>query len=275
MLACVAYGNPAFELRGGTSPFIRRLAFFCSQLGSFRGSFWHSREPADDMLVSTSLRAVARRGAGLCVLRAARRGCSLTVGTSEGRRWPCGRTVASSSSSAPSSSTPRPNDVPMMSLHVLSSSKHATDVLAAYFATATGLAPGDCFLLFGPVGAGKSHFSRAFIRYAMDDDELEVPSPTFLLHNSYERNERVVHHYDLYRLMDAREGEYERLDLSGSFASGVSLIEWPERLVQMGGVPAERVELRITLGEGDGMNGRHEHDQRGAEEDRDEEDETV
>lgn len=221
--------------------------------------------------MSTSLRGMARRGVGLCVSRAGHRGNK----ASEGRRWPWSRLVASSSSPSSSSSRSSPAarhiTTPSTTLHVVSSSKHATDVLAAYFATATGLADGDCYLLFGAVGAGKSHFSRAFIRYAMDDDELEVPSPTFLLHNRYDGNGEVVHHYDLYRLSDAQEGEYERLDLSGSFASGVSLIEWPERLVDMGRVPVERVELLITLG-GGRSDELHTHDERGTEEGREEDD---
>lgn len=43
------------------------------------------------------------------------------------------------------------------------------------------LRPGDCYCLYGDVGAGKSVFSRAFIRHAAQDDGLPVPSPTFLL----------------------------------------------------------------------------------------------
>lgn len=85
----------------------------------------------------------------------------------------------------------------------------------------------------------------------MEDDEMEVPSPTYLLHNCYQRGDEVstIHHYDLYRLGDSREGEYARLDLQDSFTNGVSLIEWPERLLEMGQVPVERVEMRISLGD--------------------------
>lgn len=231
-----------------------------STLDLFQVAFRHWWVGADGMLMSTSLRGVTRCGVGLCALRAARGGNTEASG---GRRWRWCRLVASSSPSSPSSSSSSPlsrqsttpSATPSATLQVISSSKHATDVLAAYFASSTGLAPGDCYLLFGPVGAGKSHFSRTFIRYAMDDDDLEVPSPTFLLHNSYQGSGGVVHHYDLYRLTDAREGEYERLDLGGSFASGVSLIEWPERLVEMDRVPAERVELRISLVGGGGWRG--------------------
>jgi tRNA A37 threonylcarbamoyladenosine biosynthesis protein TsaE len=43
---------------------------------------------------------------------------------------------------------------------------------------ASELRPGDCYCLYGDVGAGKSVFSRAFIRAAADDPDLPVPSPT-------------------------------------------------------------------------------------------------
>lgn len=45
---------------------------------------------------------------------------------------------------------------------------------------------GDVLLLYGDVGAGKSAFARAFIRAAARDEDLPVPSPTFLLHNVYD-----------------------------------------------------------------------------------------
>ena len=51
-------------------------------------------------------------------------------------------------------------------------------VLASHLAAE--LQPGDCYCLYGDVGAGKSVFSRAFIRAAAEDPELPVPSPTYV-----------------------------------------------------------------------------------------------
>jgi len=59
--------------------------------------------------------------------------------------------------------------------------------LAAAFAR--DLRAGDAYLLFGAVGAGKSAFSRAFIRAASGDPALTVPSPTFLLQQLYEEHD--------------------------------------------------------------------------------------
>ena len=46
------------------------------------------------------------------------------------------------------------------SLDIVAASSHSTAVVAAYFAQHAHSA-GDCFLLFGNVGAGKSHFRYA------------------------------------------------------------------------------------------------------------------
>jgi len=43
------------------------------------------------------------------------------------------------------------------SITLRSESPHSTEVLAAYFASVS-LSPGDCYLLYGNVGAGKSLF---------------------------------------------------------------------------------------------------------------------
>jgi len=46
-------------------------------------------------------------------------------------------------------------------------------------------AAGSKIFLMGDLGAGKTAFSRGFLRTATGDGELRVTSPTYLLSNSY------------------------------------------------------------------------------------------
>ena len=91
---------------------------------------------------------------------------------------------------------------------------------------AMALRPGDVIALHGDLGMGKSTLARAIIRAIVNDDGLEVPSPTFTLVQSYPL--RIpVHHFDLYRLSEAEE--LEELGLTDALADGIALVEWPER----------------------------------------------
>ena len=119
-----------------------------------------------------------------------------------------------------------------------------TDALAVHFANC--LVPGDTVLLFGDLGAGKSSFARSFIRSRFGA-ELEVPSPTFTLVQTYEHPKGDIWHCDLYRL----EGPAEiiELGLDDAFDDSICLVEWPERLE--GSYPASAISLRLEV-EGEG-----------------------
>ncbi len=104
--------------------------------------------------------------------------------------------------------------------------KSENDTVALAQSMAASAKPGDCFLLEGPLGAGKSVFARAFIR-TLCGESTEVPSPTFTLVQTYDADGTTLWHFDLYRLKDAEEifeiGWEESFD-------GIRLIEWPSRL---------------------------------------------
>lgn len=100
----------------------------------------------------------------------------------------------------------------------------ATARLAADLALV--LKQGDVVALSGDLGAGKTHFARAFIRALAGDPALEVPSPTYTLAQIYETRPRVTH-FDLYRLGD--ESELDELGFEEAVETGLVLVEWPER----------------------------------------------
>lgn len=105
---------------------------------------------------------------------------------------------------------------------------------------------GDCLLLEGPIGAGKSHLARAFIRERLGREE-EVPSPSFTLVQVYDAGGVEIWHADLYRL--SHPDEVWELGLDEAFARAICLVEWPDRLGSH--VPPGALHLRLALaGEG-------------------------
>lgn len=109
---------------------------------------------------------------------------------------------------------------------------------------------GDCILLKGPIGAGKSCLARAFIRALCGPDE-EVPSPTFTLVQVYEARGVEIWHADLYRL--THPDEVWELGLDEAFQKAICLVEWPDRL----GKYCPEMALCLTLESlGDGRQAR-------------------
>lgn len=102
----------------------------------------------------------------------------------------------------------------------------ATEKLAVRLAKVAH--PGDCFLLSGDIGAGKSTFARAFIRARLDNPGEEVPSPTFTLVQTYPHGDGDIWHCDLYRTTAPEEAL--ELGLEEAFTSAICLVEWPENL---------------------------------------------
>jgi tRNA threonylcarbamoyladenosine biosynthesis protein TsaE len=132
-------------------------------------------------------------------------------------------------------------DVPPPCLHLVDAD--ATARLGQWFAA--HLRAGDCLLLEGQIGAGKSHFARAFIQARLGRAE-DVPSPTFTLVQSYQADVEIWH-ADLYRL--SHPDEVLELGLDEAFDSAICLIEWPDRLGSL--LPKGAMRLRFTL-EGEG-----------------------
>lgn len=104
------------------------------------------------------------------------------------------------------------------------------------------LRPGDCLLLEGSVGAGKSHFARTVIQNLLDVPE-DVPSPTFTLVQTYDTVSGEVWHCDLYRL--TTPDEVFELGLEEALSDAICLIEWPDRLG--GFTPKQALTLSFSM----------------------------
>lgn len=109
------------------------------------------------------------------------------------------------------------------------------------------LAVGDVVALHGDLGAGKTELARAIIRAASGDEALTVPSPTFTLAETYDTSVGPIWHFDLYRL-DSPEQVWE-LGFEEALVSGISLIEWPERIGAL--LPARRLDVTLVVENGE------------------------
>ena len=89
------------------------------------------------------------------------------------------------------------------------------------------LKTGDVIALEGTLGAGKTTFVRALVRYLLNN-EVDVPSPTFTLLQTYDTPILTLYHFDFYRLKKPEEA-YE-IGIEDAFDGGVSLIEWPQKI---------------------------------------------
>ncbi len=108
------------------------------------------------------------------------------------------------------------------------------------------LVAGDCLLLNGPIGAGKTHFARALIqrRLAEADRSEDVPSPTFTLIQTYDDGQAEIWHADLYRL--SNPAEIDELGLADAFDSAICIVEWADKL----GKAAPNHGLRLDFAAG-------------------------
>lgn len=113
--------------------------------------------------------------------------------------------------------------------------------------------PGDVITLSGELGAGKTTFARALIRFFAGDENIEVPSPTFTLTQTYVLPRFTLVHADLYRL--SGPAELAEIGLDDAAEGAVLVLEWPDRAGAL--LPPDRIDIAFTLAPQQGPNARN------------------
>ena len=89
-------------------------------------------------------------------------------------------------------------------------------------------------MLQGDLGVGKTTFSRFIINNLYLINKQKVPtsisSPTYPILLTYDLISYEVYHYDFYRINNYKE--LEELNIFENIKNSITLIEWPELLIE-------------------------------------------
>lgn len=119
------------------------------------------------------------------------------------------------------------------------------DSITLATALAKNLQRGDLIALKGDLGAGKSFFARALIRAFCNDADLDVPSPSFTLMQTYETDATSILHCDFYRVIDPEE--VVELGFDELTHTHITFVEWAERVPAIAAQAALTIELSLPL----------------------------
>lgn len=98
------------------------------------------------------------------------------------------------------------------------------------------------FLLYGPMGAGKTTFVKQLC--AQLNVQENTSSPTFSIVNEYDSPAGAIYHFDFYRIKDEQEAYdfgYEEYFYSGAYC----FVEWPEKIPNL--LPDDAKEIHISI----------------------------
>jgi len=126
-------------------------------------------------------------------------------------------------------------------MRIASDSEHKTLEIGKRIA---GLMPGGGIVcLFGDLGSGKTVLAKGFAK-GLGIKPKEITSPTFVLIHEHLNSRLPLYHFDLYRINSIEEianlGYEEYL-----FGSGLSIIEWADRLGPL--IPDEYLKIELAV----------------------------
>lgn len=109
------------------------------------------------------------------------------------------------------------------------------------FRLAQALPYGKVIAMFGDLGAGKTAFTRGFAKGM--GIECDVSSPTFALVNEYRGSDKILYHFDMYRISGWDDlystGYFDYIDEGATL-----IIEWSENIEAV--LPDDCVRVEIT-----------------------------
>ena len=131
----------------------------------------------------------------------------------------------------------------ILETHLLWPDEAAAQSSAARLAAALLPSPNAVIELHGPLGAGKTTFTRLLLRAL--GVEGRIKSPSYAVMESYElTGGSTASHFDFYRFGDPRE--WEDAGFRDIFAAhGLKVCEWPEKAA--GQLPPADLQLFIEL----------------------------
>ena len=110
-------------------------------------------------------------------------------------------------------------------------------------AVALNLAAGEHIFLHGPLGVGKSSWTRFLL--ANRGFSGHVLSPTYAIVQSYMDLSPAIHHFDLYRLSGVEE--LDAIGFSEYYSDEtICVVEWPDLLIADGIEPALSFHLDFS-----------------------------
>lgn len=105
---------------------------------------------------------------------------------------------------------------------------------------------GDCLLLTGQLGAGKTTLVQGIAR-GLEIDPKEILSPTFVLIREH-AGKTPLYHIDAYRITNPKE--LLEVGLLEYFEKpGITIIEWGEKIRAL--APADAIEIHLEILQGD------------------------